>query len=67
MCTIHECWASSQASATCAVAPLRAITGSRSTSAWLAALACSVNRGRMLRRSESPKDVVLSIAPVRKP
>ena len=69
MGTIHERWTSSQASATCAaVAPLRAaITDSRSTSAWLAARACSVNRGRMLRRSESPKDVVLSIAPVRKP
>ena len=69
MGTIHSCWASSQASATCAVVtPLPvAIVDSRSTRAWLAVRACSVNRGRLLRRSESLKDVVLSIAPVRNP
>jgi hypothetical protein len=33
----------------------------------LVARACSVNRGRLLRRSESAKAVELSIVPVRKP
>ena len=48
MGTIQGCWARIQARAICAgVAPLRsAITESRSTRAWLAVRACSVNRGR---------------------
>src|SRR6266540_3415690 len=67
--TIEGCWASSQASAIWAlVASLRAaMADSRSTRAWLAARASSVNRGRLLRTSESLNEVVLVIAPVRKP
>jgi hypothetical protein len=44
-----------------------AIADSSSTRAWLAVRACPVNRGSLLRRSESAKDVELSIVPVRKP
>ena len=49
MGTIHLFWASSQASATCAVVtPLpAAILDNRSTRSWLAVRACSVNRGRL--------------------
>jgi Xylose isomerase-like TIM barrel len=39
----------------------------RSTSAWLAARASEVNRGRVARTSPSPNVVVWSMRPVRKP
>ena len=69
MGTIHGCWARSQASAICAgVAPLAsAMRPSRSTTAWLAARASAVNRGRMARMSPSPNSVAWSMRPVRKP
>ena len=68
MGTIDGCWASSQARATWALlAPVRAATVvSRSTRAWLTARACSVNRGRLPRRSPVSNDVVVEIVPVRK-
>jgi hypothetical protein len=69
MGTIHGFCASSQASATCAgVASLRAAKArSTSTKARFAFSASGVKRGKVARKSEGSKVVVVSIFPVRKP
>jgi len=69
MGTIHGFFASNHASAICAVvAPYPpAIRANNSTSAWFAARASGVNRGRLLRKSLASNFVLASILPVRNP